>query len=304
MPSQAKATAVLLLGVLAFCSAATLIRLAQAPPLVIAFYRLSFASAVLLPPAVFLRRNELRSLSPRQVMWAGCAGMVLALHFALWITSLTLTSVASSVVLVTATPLFVGLASHFLLEERVGRRMAAGIGLSLAGGLVIGGGDLRIAGEAAWGDSLALLGALASTAYYLTGRVLRARISLLSYVAVTNTVCALVLAVLCTATGQAFTGYGAHTWIMLILLGLVPQAIGYSSVNWALGYVSATLVTVAILGEPVGSTLLAWLVLGEAPRYNVVLGGALILAGIYLAISAQGQGLGSNYQAGYGSSRR
>ena len=233
-------------------------------------------------------------------MWAGFAGMALALHFALWITSLTLTSVASSVVLVTATPLFVGLASHFLLRERVGRRMAAGIGLCLIGGLVIGGGDLQIAGEAAWGDVLALLGALASAAYYLTGRVLRARFSLLSYVAVTNAACALVLAALCIASGQAFTGYSAHTWLMLVLLGLVPQAIGYSSVNWALGYVSATLVTVAILGEPVGSTLLAWLVLGEAPRYNVVLGGALILAGIYLTVAAQGPGRETKCQSGTG----
>jgi drug/metabolite transporter (DMT)-like permease len=158
------------------------------------------------------------------------------------------------------------------------------------GGLVIGGGDLRIAGDAAWGDLLALSGALASAAYYLTGRALRARVTLLSYVAVTNTACAAMLGVLCIASGLAFTGYSAHTWLMLLLLGLVPQAIGYSSVNWALGYVSATLVTVAILGEPIGSTLLAWLVLGEAPGYNVVLGGALILAGIYLAIASQGPG--------------
>ena len=157
---------------------------------------------------------------------------------------------------------------------------------------------MRIAEEAAWGDMLAILGALATAAYFLTGRVLRARISLLSYVALTNAACALVLAILCIASGQTFTGYGAHTWLMLLLLGLVPQAIGYSSVNWALGYVPATLVTVAILGEPVGSTLLAWLVLGEAPRYNVISGGALILAGIYLALAQRWPGREAKCQSG------
>ncbi len=271
------------MGVVAFSFAAVLIRLAEAPPLVIAAYRLGIASIAVLPIALFEARDELQALSCKDVALSFLSGFLLALHFALWITSLSYTSVASSVVLVTTTPLFVGVASHFLLQERVSWRMAWGILLAVVGGVTIAGGGPQIAGQAAFGNLLALTGAAMSSGYYLIGRVLRQRLSMLSYVALNYSGAALVLVALCLVVRQDFLGYSSRTYLLFLLLALVPQLIGYSSINWALGHLSATFVTVAILGEPVGATLLAALILHESPHLAEILGGGLILTGIYIA---------------------
>jgi len=283
MTESRKPHYVLLIGVVAFSFAAILIRLAEAPPLVIAAYRLGIASLAVLPIAVLKAGDEIRALSRKDMALSFLSGFLLALHFALWITSLSYTSVASSVVLVTTTPLFVGVASHFLLQERISWRMAWGILLAVVGGVTIAGGGLQIAGRAAFGDLLALIGAAMSSGYYLIGRVLRRRLSMLSYVALNYSSAALVLAILCLVARQGFLSYPSRSYLFFFLLALVPQLIGYSSINWALGHLSATFVTVAILGEPIGATLLAACILHESPHLAEIFGGGLILTGIYIA---------------------
>ena len=275
--------AVLALGVVSVSFAAVLIRLADAPPLVVAAYRLALASLVIAPTAWIRSRQELRDLSRKQVLLAVLSGAFLALHFGLWIASLSYTSVASSVVLVTANPIFVAIASYLLFRERLGRQVVAGIIVCLAGAVLIGYGNWQLGPQPLLGGVLALLGALAVAGYLLIGRRLRKNIGILSYAALTYTSAAAFLLLAVLAFRQPLVGYSPTTYLMLVLLAVVPQLIGHTSLNWSLRFVSATLVTIAVLGEPVLATALAFAILDEAPTLTEVVGGALILGGIFSA---------------------
>lgn len=278
-----KAALVLFVGIVAVSFASIFIRLAEAPPLIIAAYRLGLASLVIGPVALIRSGQELRALSRRDLLYLVIAGVFLALHFGLWIASLSHTTVASSVILVTMSPLFVGLLSHLLGMDRITKGILGGILLSLLGSVAIGYGDFALGGGALWGDILALGGAVMVTGYLLVGRRLRQRLSLLPYVSLTYSAAAAVTLLLCLLTRQRFTGYSSTTYLMFILLALLPQVIGHSAFNWALGYLSAPFVSVTILGEPVGATILAYLILKEVPTVLKIAGGAMILLGIYLA---------------------
>jgi drug/metabolite transporter (DMT)-like permease len=278
-----KAALVLFVGIVAVSFASIFIRLAEAPPLIIAAYRLGLASLVIGPVALIRSGQELRALSRRDLLYLVIAGVFLALHFGLWIASLSHTTVASSVILVTMSPLFVGLLSHLLGMDRITKGILGGILLSLLGSVAIGYGDFALGGGALWGDILALGGAVMVTGYLLVGRRLRQRLSLLPYISLTYSAAAAVTVILCLFTGERFTGYSSTTYLMFILLALLPQVIGHSAFNWALGYLSAPFVSVTILGEPVGATILAYLILKEVPTVLKIAGGAMILLGIYLA---------------------
>jgi len=278
---------VLALGVFTVSWAAIFIRIAAAPALVTGASRLVMASLLLTPLALWQDGAELLRLSWQDVRLVIAAGVFLGLHFATWISSLAYTSVGSSVVLVSTTPLFTALAVHFLLKEHVSSRMFVGIALATLGGAIIGWGDFRVSGLALWGDFLAVVGAIMASAYFLLGRDLRRRLSLLTYVTPTYWVAALVLSIAVLVSGQGFLGYPARTYWMFLLLAVGPQIIGHSSLNWALRYLSPTFITAAVLGEPVGSTILAHFVLNESPSTLEILGGTVILAGIYICSRAE-----------------
>jgi drug/metabolite transporter (DMT)-like permease len=278
---------VLFTGILAVSTASILIRLAEAPALIIAAYRLTIASLILAPVAFYQAGSELRRLTRRRIGLGIAAGVFLALHFATWITSLGYTSVASSVVFVATSPLWVGIVSHFVLRERVGQTMAFGIAFAVIGGIIIGFGDLGIGPRELFGDFLALLGALAGSGYFLTGRTLRRDLSLIAYIFLAYSAAAVLLVAFAALAGQSFGGYSPQTYLVLVLLAVVPQIIGHSSFNWALKYLTAVFVTVAALGEPIGATILAYFVLSEVPTLTKLIGGTIILAGIYLASRAE-----------------
>ncbi len=273
----------LALGVVAISCAAVLIRLADAPPLAVAVFRLGIASAVLLPCALIRARRELRALLHEWWPSLFAAGLLLALHFALWIASLSQTSVASSVVLVTTTPLFVALASWLLFKERLKRGTFVGIAVSLGGAMLIGYAGMVRGGTALSGNLMALGAALAMAGYLLIGRRVRPRAGLLAYATAVFTVAAGALLVAAVVSGTPLAGYSAGAYAAMVALALVPQLVGHMSLNWALRFLPATMVTVAVLGEPVGASFLAWLALREAPTGLELTGGALILAGIALA---------------------
>jgi drug/metabolite transporter (DMT)-like permease len=159
--------------------------------------------------------------------------------------------------------------------------------LALLGSTVIGLADARALGGALSGDLLALAGALMAAVYMLAGRRLRRDLSLLAYVWPIYGLAALVLLAGCALAGQSLVGYSARVYGLLLLLALGPQIVGHSSANWALRYLSPTFVTVAILGEPLGATVLAFLLLGERPPLAVVGGGGLLLLGIGLAVGSE-----------------
>ncbi len=291
---------VLSIGILAVSTASIFIRYANeyAPSLVIAAWRLSLASLVLAPIAVTRRRAELSSLRRRELGLALLSGLFLAVHFATWISSLAYTTVASSVVLVSTVPLWVALFSPITIKEPLTRPVFIGMVLALLGGTVVGISDLcsweagRIAcpswnefiqGKAFLGDLLALVGAVAAAGYLLIGRSLRARVSLISYVFVVYGMAAIVLLAIMLASGGRPFGYPPITYLWFLLLALVPQLIGHSTYNWALGYLSAAYVSIALLGEPIGSTILAYFLLSEIPSPIKIAGAVFILTGIYIA---------------------
>ena len=277
------------LGVLTASTAAILIRLAQAeaPSLAIAAWRLSLATLVLTPVALITRRSELRALGRSEWCSLLVSGTLLAIHFATWISSLSFTSVAASVVLVSTSPLFVGLASYLLLREPLSRTMVTGLITAMLGSALIGLGDWGKGTHRLWGDLLALFGAISVAGYFLIGRRLRARLSLLAYVLPVYGTAALVLVALLLISGLPPVPRLPQTWLWLLLMALGPQILGHSSLNWSLRHLSATYVTIATLGEPIISTLLAWRLLGERPSSWAVIGGTLILVGIAAASRAE-----------------
>jgi drug/metabolite transporter (DMT)-like permease len=277
--------AALALGIAAVSTASVLIRLADAPAPVVGAWRLLLATALFAPWGWPSLRREGRRLSRRQVVSLALAGAALAVHFAAWISSLSYTTVSSSVILVSTNPIFVGLASRYLLRERVTFRQVAAILVAVLGSVVVGYGDLGLSARAMWGNGLALVGALAASAYILLGREVRRTLSTSAYIWPCYGIAGVLLLLFCLLTGQPLMGYGGRTYLIFALLALGPQLLGHSMFNWALAHYSPILVTVAILGEPVGATLLAYFALGEAPGLLTVIGGMLILTGIALAVA-------------------
>jgi drug/metabolite transporter (DMT)-like permease len=289
----------LLVAILATSTASTFVRFAQAegaPSLVIAAIRLTMAALVLAPIALLRHRAELRLLSRQDIVLSLVSGFFLAVHFATWISSLEYTSVANSVVFVSTGPLWVAILSPVFLKERLTRAALIGLALALVGGIVIGLSEACsiqngiqcpelgqvLQGRAMWGNFLALCGALAVSGYLLIGRKVRAKISLIPYVCLVYGICAMLLIVFMFAAGESPIGYPPAAYGWVVLLAVVPQLVGHSAFNWLLKYLSATMVAVTTLAEPIGSAALAYLFLNERPSLAVLLGGALILTGIYL----------------------
>jgi drug/metabolite transporter (DMT)-like permease len=284
---------VLLIGILAVASAAILISFARAegmPAVTIAALRLTLASLVLAPFAIARARGEWRALSRRDLALAILSGIFLALHFAFWISSLDYTSVMSSVVFVSTNPLFVGLASVLILRESLTRGTIAGIAVAAIGGAIIGWSDLGNAGaESVQGDLLALMGAVTVSGYLLIGRRLRKHLSLIAYISLVYSTAAIFLLALAIVMNASLFGYSWQAYALIALLAAGPQLIGHTSYNWALKYLSATFITVTLLAEPIGATILAIPLLNQNPEPIKLTGGALILVGIYLAARDESQ---------------
>ena len=286
MRLESKAPIIVGLAIVVVSFAAILIRLCTVPTAVIAAYRLWFSSLLLLP--VFLKRGRGCGVSMRQLGLCIVAGLFLALHFLFWIESLRLTTVASSVVLVTTSPIFAGIFGWVVLRERIGRKTGLAILLTFAGSVAISRGGVDLAPEMLRGNLYAILGAAAFGAHFVTGRTARRGMGFLEYVFLTYTASALILIAWAIATRHHLTGFAPQNYLWFLLLALGPQVFGHSSLNWALKYLPAPKIAISILGEPIGSSLLAWLFFAEVPGYSLLGGAALILYGVYLAFTDKG----------------
>jgi drug/metabolite transporter (DMT)-like permease len=265
--------------------------------LLIAALRLTIATAVVAPFALARNRRELASLRRDDWFLAAASGVFLALHFATWISSLEYTSVAASVVLVSTGPIWVALIAPAVLGERMGMAGIIGLLLAILGGMLIASGDacswnqgLRckdleqvLRGRALWGNGLALAGAWAVSGYLIIGRRLRSTLSLMPYITLVYGAGAICLLAVTLLSGSFTLKLPAAAWGWIALLAIVPQLIGHSTYNWALRYLPAAFVAVATLGEPVGSAILAYFILDERPGLIILVGGGLIMLGIYLA---------------------
>lgn len=279
------------LGLVVVSTASIAIRYAQAyaPSIVIAAWRLAVASLVVVPLLLARERSSLQSLSRRDLGLAAASGAFLALHFATWITSLEYTTVASAVVLVSTMPLFVAVLSPITIREPITRSVVMGLALALAGGIAIALGDSpsmsvdAARGSPLAGDLLAVAGAIAGAGYLLIGRRLRTHLSLLTYISLSYTTAAVILVAWMLLAGEQPFGYPLEANGLFVFLALGPQLLGHSSFNWALRYLPASVVGVTLLGEPVGSSVLAYFLLDERPSAFKLGAMVLILGGIYIA---------------------
>ncbi len=295
----------LLIGIAAVSTASIFIRFAQgdAPSFVIAAGRMLIASCLLAPFAFKTLRQELPQQSRQTRLLLLLGGVFLGAHFAAWITSLEFTSVASSVVIVTTAPLWVAILSPVLLKEKITRWVVAGLLISLVGSFIVGlssacqiaEGQLACSavfsgtpGKMIIGNLLALLGAFMSAGYLLVGRKIRNSLSLGSYTFSVYSIAALFLLLLVIVFREPVTGFSTSTYLFIIALALIPQIVGHSSFNWALKYLPAAMVSIALLGEPIGTIILSFLLLKESPTVFEVVGGILILLGILVASRGRG----------------
>ncbi|EMA45625.1 hypothetical protein C448_07307 [Halococcus morrhuae DSM 1307] len=282
--------AALAIAVVAVSTSAILVRFSAAPSIVKAFYRVLFTTLLLAPFAVARHRDAFSRLTIRDWLVAGAGGVALAIHFASWFESLEFTSVAASVTIVQSQVLFVAIGASWLLAEHVTRRTIAGMALALVGIATLSIGESitgAVAGPAPlYGNALALVGAVCAAGYVLAGRSLRQRIPLIPYVIVVYSVCAVVLFALVLADGAALTNYPASEWLLFVGMAIGPGIFGHTVLNWALAHLESSVVSVSLLGEPIGSALLALLLLGEVPSIVTVVGGAVILLGITVTARA------------------
>jgi drug/metabolite transporter (DMT)-like permease len=266
----------LALGVAAASTSAVLIRYAHgAEPLAISFWRCAVGAAMLAPFAA----SRLKTIPARRLVMPAIAGAFLSVHFASWITSIRLTSVAASVVLVSTTPIFVAAVAR-LGGERLRAGTWVGIGIGLGGTLLVGGADFG--GSSLRGDLLALVGGAMAAGYVLAGQSSRRDLGIFEYAVVTYGVAAVILGAVCAIGGVPLGGFPAPTWAAIAGMIVGPQLLGHTVINFVLKDIDATTVSVAIMAEPVVATLLAFVLLGETPAALIYPGGAIILAGIYL----------------------
>ncbi len=279
----------LIIGTMAVSTGAIFARLADAPALVIAAYRVGIASMILAPIAWWKARDEIARLSRRDLKLAVLSGFFLALHFATWISSLDYTSVANSVVLVNTNPLWVGLLTPLVVKEKLRRAMLVSIVISVIGGTIIGYGDFATGSKALLGDGLALAGSFCAAIYLLLGRNLRRKLSLLPYIFICYGSAALILWIIVLALGLPISGFSTGTIAAFWGMALIAQIIGHSTYNWALKWLSAGLIAVSLLGEPIGATILAYIIFDEGLTVYKIIGGIFILAAIYIAASSESQ---------------
>jgi drug/metabolite transporter (DMT)-like permease len=286
------ATIALAVGIIVIASASILIRMAQSadvPSLVIAAVRLGISASILsiivaLRPQVFPH-----GITRKQAGLAVISGICLALHFATWIQSLEYTSVASSAALVTTNPLWVGIAAWLLFGEKLNQWRIMGMFMTIVGSLAIALSDQQTqqGSNPMLGNALAVIGAMSGSAYFLVGRGLRNQLPLLHYVWMTYGSAAIVLLMAALASGHTTLSYPPEIWLVLLGLAVGPQLIGHTTINFAMRHFSALLVTIAILGEPVGSAILAFVIFDEAVAPLQLVGFVGLLVGI--AITAIGE---------------
>lgn len=280
----------LLISIIAVSTASILIRWTDAPSLAIASYRMSISVVMLIP--FFIQNNGINKLKKhgiRHLVILFMIGIILAIHFASWITSLSLTSVASSVLFVHIDPIFVAIISHLFLGDKLTKRTLSGIVISFVGIFIIAIGDLETGTSNLMGDLLALIGGVMLGLYILGGRIYRKNMDLTTYVTPVYSAAALSLIILSIVTGTPLSGYTKSTYGFFFLIALIPMIFGHTLYNWALRYISASLVSLSLLGEPVGASILAFLFLGETPNNFTFFGGFITLGGIIISFYRETQ---------------
>ncbi len=273
---------ILVIAVLSISTSAILVKATSAPSGVIAFYRLLFTILLMTPFVLVSKTGEFKKINKKDWMYSIIAGIFLAFHFILWFESLNYTSIASSTVLVTLQPLFSFLGSYLFFKEKISNKTIFAGALAILGSIIISWGDFKISGTALWGDILALIACVLVTAYLLVGQSLRRRVSSITYTYVVYCMSTITLLAYVFIKGDALVPYPAEEWTFFILLAIVPTLLGHSLINWSLKWLSTNTISMAILFEPIGATLLAYIIFKETLYWSQLLGGSIIFFGLIL----------------------
>lgn len=275
---------VIFIGVISVSASAIFVKLADTTAGTTAFYRMFLSVLIMLP--LFLNRHvhELKQLVKRDWIFSSIAGVLLAFHFILWFESLNYTSVASSTVLVTLQPLFAVFGTYFFFKDRVGAKGILAMAIAIGGSVLISWGDFKVGGTAFYGDILALIACAFVTGYMLFGQDVRRRVGLTTYTMIVYTVSTITLALYVWIKGETFIVTRPMDWFWFVLLAIVPNLLGHNLFNWALKYVSANTISIAILFEPVGASILAYFIFAEKLIATQYIGGSVVIVGILLYI--------------------
>ncbi|MCA1057179.1 DMT family transporter [Rossellomorea aquimaris] len=272
----------LAIGVISVSTSAILVKVSSAPSGVLAFYRLLF-TVLLMSPVFFLTYvKELKVITLKDWAYSIIAGVFLAFHFILWFESLNYTSVASSTVLVTLQPLFAFLGAYLFFGEKMTGKAVLSAILAIAGSFIISWGDFRISGSALWGDILALIACGLVTGYLLFGQTVRKRVSLITYTYLVYAISAVVLLAYVLMRGESLGPYPKEDWIYFLMLAIIPTLLGHTLFNWSLKWLSTSTISMAILFEPIGASMLAFWLLGEKILFTQIAGGVIIIFGVTL----------------------
>ncbi|MBE7722085.1 MAG: DMT family transporter [Lacrimispora celerecrescens] len=274
----------LLFGVFSLSTSAIFVRLANAPSAITAFFRLFFAALILLPFLLSSKQNkrQLLSLSKKQWTFGILSGLLLSAHYMLWFESLRHTSVASSTVIVTLQPLFSIAIGYVFLKERFHKLAIGGCVIAIMGCFMIGWGDFQISSQALFGDLLALLAAGIISLYFFIGQAVRKELSAVPYSVISYLSSSAFLGCYAIIEGNPFTGYSGATWMAFGGLALISTVFGQFIFNWLLKWIPATVISMSILGETIGTCILAYFILNEAISLQQSIGIATIMSGLVL----------------------
>jgi drug/metabolite transporter (DMT)-like permease len=278
----------LFISIIGVSFAAVIIKTCNAEPLIISFYRLLFTTLLLVPFVIFVPkiRNQISKITKKEFFIMLIIGIILALHFTFWITSLQYTTVASSVILVTAHPILVAPLSYFLLKEHVSKVNILGIGISLLGVFLLLFGNFSDAFDniSLFGNMLAILGGIAAGLYILGGRFMRRTVSVVIYAVIVYAIATVFLLAFIAISATKLIVLTQQDFILILVMAIVSGVGGHTLYNWSLAHVRASLASVALLGEPIGSALLAYLLpwINELPTEWTFIGGSIVLTGVYL----------------------
>lgn len=272
----------LLIGAVAVSTSAIFVKLSSAPAAIIATYRLLFTVFLMVPFFTPKYWKEIRLIEKKDWIYSIIAGVFLAFHFIFWFESLNYTSVASSVVLVTLQPLFAFIGTYFFYKEKISlSAFLSGI-LAIVGSFIISWGDFKVSGMALWGDFLAIIAAVMVTAYFLFGQTVRKRLSLFTYTFVVYLISSVTLLIYDFILGYSLFTYSKQDWIVFLLLAIVPTLLGHTLFNWVIKWVSTSIISMTILFEPVGASILAYFILNEVLTVSQWIGGLILMGGLFL----------------------
>ncbi len=279
---------IVLIGTFFTSLSSIIIRYSDAPALVISAYRMLFTSLMLLIPVIINSRSEFKKISKKEYGLCAVSGIFLALHFASWITSIKMTTIANSTILVSCSPIFVALANYFITKEKLSRKMYIGISLSLAGTIIIAlGSSGDAAGSTMLGNILAFLGAIFIAFYLVIGGIVRKNISAGVYVFIVYTSSSLVLFFMCMVSKTPIYPYAPREFLLFAALAFFCSILGHTLYNYMIKYVSSTLISVSTLSEPIFASILALFIFNEMPSIYTLSGGIIIIYGIFYYLTAQ-----------------